>query len=77
MTAPEVQQGPPRRRLIIATLALSFGVGTLMPLLLPSRQIALTYEALSPHLIVAGLVCASLAVLRWGGGGAGANGSAA
>lgn len=56
------------RRLITVTLGVSFVAGTLIPLLLPSRAIALTYEALSPHVVVAALVSVSLGVVRWGAG---------
>lgn len=59
--------GPPpaRRTLILTVLGAVFAAGTLLPVLLPGREAALAYEALSPHFFVAAFVCASLAALRW------------
>ena len=53
----------PFRILIQLGLGLTFGVGTLAPLILPGRDAALLYEALSPHFVSAFLSCVLLGLL--------------
>ncbi len=53
----------PFRILIQLGLGLTFGVGSLAPLILPGRDAALLYEALSPHFVSAFLSCVLLGLL--------------
>jgi len=57
----------PRRRWIGAAIGVSFVVGSLLPLLLPGRALALAYEVRSPYLFATGLVFAVLTWLLWSG----------
>lgn len=55
----------PARALALATLGLTAGVATVLPLVLSTRRWAVAFEALSPHFVASALVGISLLTLRF------------